>query len=480
MIRSSTHDSNIEEPYDWRDRLARQYAAEGRHLRRSQSDRVVYELYRLRLALQGGTNALQLDHCDRDLREALTIRDSAASLRARIEAYVLTGMPAEEIAARVAVPCQVVARFEAAFFDVRGHLGDPSYLLQEVINPFRRVQPDRLFPDYVWKLVALAGVDPLERLLAAEEIVSSGDVAAVFLQDARLLLASRIAHLAARAGEKDSGNVAALAKLIENLRKIDVGKPDELAERIRELFESFPLEGGGPSKKNSSPKAIKKYEESAAELHYEETMQVAMGEDLPYGDALRRIEFPEPEQEDAGSRKRRGGSRKRRIEPPPSPSSRKRQAAVRQGEIRENEAPQEPTDGARRPEDVPNTAAASGVDGAGQPEGEPNGAERGRRGEPDKTANQSTGGGNEADRAAEEQCRRYRRLLSMYEADVLSIPERLNRKRFRAKLDFGARFAHWAEPAFQERFKRFALNEKLPDLLQSRISKYEKKKSHPE
>ena len=90
-------------------------------------------------------------------------RDADPGLRYALEARLLTGSEAADIAAALGSDAAVVSSYQAAFFDVGDRLGKVDFIMRRVIDPPAHEAYE--FRNNGTKLLAyLGGVEALERL----------------------------------------------------------------------------------------------------------------------------------------------------------------------------------------------------------------------------------------------------------------------------------------------------------------------------
>ena len=103
---------------------------------------------------------------DQELVAAYALYDGDPLLRAELEARVLLNQLPEEIALHCRLTSQVVEAYEAVFFDVRRHHGEPLWIIASVLE----IPPGRILPtgdvSRLWKTYAyLNGAAVLDTLI---------------------------------------------------------------------------------------------------------------------------------------------------------------------------------------------------------------------------------------------------------------------------------------------------------------------------
>jgi hypothetical protein len=110
--------------------------------------------------------------------------------RSILEAWVLTGLPAKEIAARCGLEKQVVLIYQKVFFDVRDRLGARGYITHNVLDLWPR--PAATLDNVLKRFGFIGGPVVLECLTDLFGVASSPSQAQLSLRD-RLSLAAAVA-----------------------------------------------------------------------------------------------------------------------------------------------------------------------------------------------------------------------------------------------------------------------------------------------
>lgn len=229
---------------DWRWQRAASLLATGRHLAPRVDDDWVARALRLQAAQQRRGRGAQPQHRDEAVSGALHMaRNAAPEKRLRLEAYLLTAVPFEEVAARCAVRSGIAESYHQLFFSVRDRLRATDWIMAQAIG-------DDLWhglaaPGVVCKYAAyVGGANLLEVVIA----ITAGWPLPIWLQEsfvgnpsyeeARFLLRARLclAALAATSVEE----LALLVEIYQQFRRLDrraTGTQEE--DRVLQLMGRF-------------------------------------------------------------------------------------------------------------------------------------------------------------------------------------------------------------------------------------------------
>jgi hypothetical protein len=227
--------------------------------------------------------------------------DPGGVTRSALEARVLANEPPEAIAAKGATEAAVVRAYELIFYDVRGRLQSPDYILNRAIGPRLRDYTTGWDYDLVWKFFGyVGGAFVLDEIMdtcgAGPRPANPLGVAAFLTADARAALRRQLA-VAARALR--GGDRKTAAALIQGeARRAGRGGEDEaapnvLARHIEALFNEIPWAVGADAEEHLPP-PVAECDRGAAELRDDELSCLAAGQE-PQGLAdVKALELPPP------------------------------------------------------------------------------------------------------------------------------------------------------------------------------------------
>jgi hypothetical protein len=223
-----------------------------------------------------------------------------AVTRHRIEARVLARETPEAIAAKAGLRPDVVRCYEAVFFDVRPHLENIDYVMNQVLDV--GLGGGELSYDVAWKYFGFfGGPDVLDLVMGVPGGARPSDPAeaADFLADhTRETLACNAAVAVRALRPQDRRAAAEFLKLYARL----VGGHGQAAQNsggsaiqrnIQAALEALPFVAGRDGK-DAVPPELAPYEHTAAELRAHEQFQVAFGMETPEIMAVKDMKFPEP------------------------------------------------------------------------------------------------------------------------------------------------------------------------------------------
>jgi hypothetical protein len=134
-----------------------------------------------------------------------------ARQRSVLEAWILTGLPAERIAARCGLDEEVVQLYENVFFDIRDRLGDEGFITHRVLDLWPPPAPTL---DTVLKRFAFTGGPMvLEHLIELFGVAGSPDQVQLSLRD-RLSLAAAVASFLLPVTRKTAAPILRLQLLL--------------------------------------------------------------------------------------------------------------------------------------------------------------------------------------------------------------------------------------------------------------------------
>lgn len=276
-------------------REARECAQQGRRILRNQADEPTRELAEIIASRQtdgDGSRSISAAQHDQDLIRALAIHESTSgTVRATLQAYLLTDLPYEEIAKRAREAARVVQLYAHCFFDVRGDTTDQTK--REVVAAFKHVSSEQHHQDYIWKLIAVTGgVEALEQVMPSPEVRSMQDAAVASAAEAKAIAQHKIAEAAKGIDIEDPSSVRELGRMLDSLDDVQPNDDhQQLLERIDAVLSSLPLTVG-PSDPATTPPGLIEFESAACELSLDEHLRVGFGQELPNKQELLEMRFP--------------------------------------------------------------------------------------------------------------------------------------------------------------------------------------------
>jgi len=141
----------------WRYQRATELVEEGKRLRPKFDDAWVARTKTF-LATNRATELGKPHRHARDeaLARAFAIFNGPASIRGRLEGYLLTHATLDHVAARCRLQVETISAFEAVFFSVRGHLGSRDWIMFKVVG-LPSPSAYRADQTLVWKTLAYFG-----------------------------------------------------------------------------------------------------------------------------------------------------------------------------------------------------------------------------------------------------------------------------------------------------------------------------------
>lgn len=232
-----------------------------------------------------------------------------------LEAHLLARSSDWEIGFHCGLPTEIVSAYENLFFNVREKLAHRGYVIHCVMGPsVHRGLSEREF-DLLWKMYGYAyGPHMLKSLVAKfENPVWCGSPESVSsaIQDDTVSTMKMKASLAAKTIPVNMGTQVDIlhifTKYVEIERMSDTaGKAqDQILDHIGAMFNVLPLNVAGLDPHNNHEKIskgpVQRFEETAIELSFEETMSVGTGGQLANAGTLSQLQFPPvPTEEEAG------------------------------------------------------------------------------------------------------------------------------------------------------------------------------------
>lgn len=238
---------------------------------------------------------------DRDMFWAHSMwLDERAPTRWVIEARILAGESADEIAIKLGTSSSIVAAYEAVFFDVRGMLANRDYITSVVMaDAVTRGLSERQY-DLLWKLFGYQGgshvLDSvISKVTPTDKPNSAKDVGTFFQEFA----VNAVKHRAAVATITMSLNAPTQMALIDSFVKyVEIEKSSETAEKahgtimenIGAMMAALPFRIG--TKLDSVDAKMLPFDDGAAELNNAELMTIASGGTLENQQAIENLRFP--------------------------------------------------------------------------------------------------------------------------------------------------------------------------------------------
>jgi hypothetical protein len=219
-----------------------------------------------------------------------------------IEAHILARETDKEIAWKIGSSPEVVAAYEAIFFNVREKLNYREYILNSVMSDSVTRGISERHYDLLWKLFGYTGgphvLDSMISRLVNPMWCARSDDVPNFFQDAALNIMKRKAAVASLTVPINSNTqlnlIDAFVKYVEIERTTDsLGKAqDQIVTNLQAMLGSLPF--GVATKQKDQSKMVAGYDQSSVELSANELMVVGLGAALPYGDQLQNLSFPTP------------------------------------------------------------------------------------------------------------------------------------------------------------------------------------------
>jgi hypothetical protein len=234
-----------------------------------------------------------------------TWQNDNSTLKRQAEAYMLARCDSWETAFKTGLLPDAVDAYACVFFDVAEKLNHTGYILNVVLGPqLQRGLNDQHY-DILWKLYAYYygphAVDSLVSKMTNPMWCSSPDTLSAAYQDDTINTMKMKSSLAAKTVPITRDTQLELLhifnKFVEIERSTDsIGKAqDQMLEHISAMLTSLPFTIGNRDPRLGElipPGPSDAYSHTHVELSYEETMRVAAGQELPYAETLRQLNFP--------------------------------------------------------------------------------------------------------------------------------------------------------------------------------------------
>ncbi len=247
---------------------------------------------------QQGRLEMLIEHQDVFWAHSIQTRTGAKYKRARwaLQARILAGETNKEIAKKIGYPHDVVAAYEALFFNVRERLGSRDFILNVVLGLPVDCTPADCSPDVLWQAVGYSyGPHVLDSVMArfpTGRLVNGPVDVAAFFQDILLQSTTRKAAIAALT--MPIVNPLPLLNTALKYNKYEQGShaegewPVSLQRTFYELMGTFNYETVGVTEEGQLPE----YDRSAAELTTKELHLAATGLKSPDMEFLNNLKYP--------------------------------------------------------------------------------------------------------------------------------------------------------------------------------------------
>lgn len=225
-------------------------------------------------------------------------------LRYAIEARILAGQTAEQIASLIGIEPTIIDLYEKIFFNVTEKLRNTDYIMTCVLGPsVHSGLSDRDY-DLLWKLFGyLYGPTVLDAFIhstTARFRPETGEEVDICLaDDARHAIRRKVAVVARTFAINPFSQSELLniyARFIEIEKASDSGKAqDVIMQNIQVMLNKLPWETGEPTKSTNVDQAkLVGYDVGNTELRTEELLAVTMGKEAPTTIGMEDIKYPEP------------------------------------------------------------------------------------------------------------------------------------------------------------------------------------------
>ncbi len=296
--------NNLSAPPNRRYRLAKEYVRND--VRRAfRDDRPTRELFQFLRRLHLARHAAERRRIRAEnwaLAMALDLyRGKASELRPVVEAYLLSGLKSNLIAAKLGVSADVIRWFRDGFFDVRHLLRFPARVLHQVIRIVDESGRTSLDMFKVWKLVGYvlkAGV--LDQLLGVVQTDRNPEGGAVAWLGSQTEAIAKLQYLLA-VSAVDPLNAKQLAAVLkfgflgQSKRSNQQDDPLSSIERhVQAMILDLPFCSGTDGKMVVKGTPIEPFDNSAVELRDRELLILGAGGEVDGLEGLTEFEMPAP------------------------------------------------------------------------------------------------------------------------------------------------------------------------------------------
>jgi hypothetical protein len=273
-------------PVDWRFRAAADRVKRGLALPRRDWDSLTLSTALYLSRVLRGEDPRRLAAEFPDLHAALEIyRDVERGPRWGVEAWLMTGIPAADVAAKFGIAPAAIECFEVVCFDFRDRLECIDLVVRRLIN--RPVAELHDYRDLGWKRVAYyGGAKALSQLFGVEQENGFREIVRSNCSATKLAAALRLRRLVETICLEPSG-LRDVSKVVGYLGDATEDKGDEYCDQVEQLV--FGIESGVLSRRDieSNPDLQRGIEPRAHEV-----LLAALGLPTPY-DEIKGLTFDE-------------------------------------------------------------------------------------------------------------------------------------------------------------------------------------------
>ena len=227
-------------------------------------------------------------------------------LRWELEARLLSRSTDDQIGMACGVSAATVKAFEALFFNVREKLHHTGYIVHTVMgDAVHRGLAEREY-DLLWKMYAYAHGPHMLTSLITKFVnpiwCNTPDEVNSAIHDDTIATLKLKSSLAAKTVAVNAGTQIELLQIYTKFVEIEqlsdsAGKAQsQILDHIGVMFSVMPLNIGGRDPRSGQQRLTGQtavFDATAVELSYEETVQVAVGQQLPHAEMLRNLDFPQ-------------------------------------------------------------------------------------------------------------------------------------------------------------------------------------------
>lgn len=229
---------------------------------------------------------------------------SSNPMKFAIEAHILANSSDYSIGYRCNMPPQVIAAYEALFFNVREKLQHRSYIINCIIGPaIHRGLTEREY-DLLWKLYGYflgpCIVDALEGKFANPTWCGTPTAVGAAVMDDAISTLKLKAALATKTLQVNQHTQLAIldafTKFVEIERTTDsAGKAQEqILDHISAMMTTLPFNVGGRIARGTTQLAspVDDFDKTAIELTYEEVLRLSVRQPIAHQQILKNLTFP--------------------------------------------------------------------------------------------------------------------------------------------------------------------------------------------
>lgn len=307
MLHTQIYDRlNPLRPVDWRHRRACQLLDRNQQAARwmeDQETRKIFRFLRRRRLCRTDRDRVDLIQGMPEVSGAFEIHEHQDSaMRSGVEARILAGQSAKEIAERTGVTWRTLEFYAAAFFDVEDRLHARDFIFNHVISASRMRKVAHAERDANWKYFAyVGGPDLLESIMygapLADGRISRHDLAKSLAENTDVIARHGVAEKLKSSAPKDlqlAGQLQRLCGKTGVASAEEEGQLDEYHQSVAALMEGLPLRVCRPGISDDDiPEELKKFEEKGISLRANELLLYGLNGSLPNAEALFSAKFPE-------------------------------------------------------------------------------------------------------------------------------------------------------------------------------------------